>query len=98
MMLLANTLFFLSLSLFSHSVKSTLCTSMDSGSPWTMGHQDPLSMGFSGQEYLSGFPFPPLEDLPNLGIETMSPALEGGFFTTEPVWKHLSYLMPNCPH
>ena len=55
-------------------------------------------MGFSGQEYLSGFLFPPLEDLPNLGMETMSPALEGGFFTTEPVWKHPSYLMPNCPH
>ena len=73
MMLLAYTLFFLTLSLFSHSVELTLCNSMDFGSPWTVGHQDPLSMGFSRQEYLSRFPFPPLEDLPNLGIKTMSP-------------------------
>ena len=98
MMLLAYALFFLALSLFSHSVKSTVCNSMDFGSPWTVGHQDPLSMGFSRQEYLSGFSFLSLEDLPNLRIETMSPALEGGLFTAEPVWKLLSYLMPNCPH
>ena len=26
--------------------------------PWTVAHQAPLSMGFSGQEYWSGFPFP----------------------------------------
>ena len=44
--------------------------------PWTVGHQAPLSMGFSRQEYWSGLPFPPLGDLPNLGIEFMSPALK----------------------
>ena len=26
--------------------------------PWTIAHQDPLSMGFSRQEYWSGLPFP----------------------------------------
>ena len=46
----------------------------------------PLSMGFSRQEYCSGFPFPPQGDLPDPGIEPtslVSPALAGGFFTTE---------------
>ena len=31
---------------------------------WTVAHQSPLSMGFSRQEYWSGWPFPPLGDLP----------------------------------
>ena len=35
-----------------------------------------LSMGFSRQEYWSGLPCPPPEDLPNLGIEPGSPALQ----------------------
>ena len=26
--------------------------------PWTVAYQDPLSMGFSSQEYWSGLPFP----------------------------------------
>ena len=42
-------------------------------------------MGFSRQEYWSGLPFPPPEDLPNPGIEPLSLtslALAGGFFTT----------------
>ena len=41
-------------------------------------------MGFSGQVYWSGLPFPSPGDRPNPGIEPMSPALAGGFFTTEP--------------
>ena len=45
--------------------------------PWTVAHQAPLSMGFSGQEYWSGLPFPPPRDLPNPGIEPQSPALAG---------------------
>ena len=56
--------------------------------PWTVAHQAPLSMGFSKKEYWSGLPFPPPEDLPNPGIKPMSPALAGGFFTTEPLGKH----------
>ena len=43
--------------------------------PWTVACQAPLSMGFPRQEYWSGLPFPPPGDLPNLGIELMSPAL-----------------------
>ena len=39
-------------------------------------------MGFSRQEYWSGLPFPPPEDLPDPGIEPASPALAGKFFTT----------------
>ena len=37
--------------------------------------QAPLSMGFSRQEYWSGFPFSSPEDLPDSGIEPWSPAL-----------------------
>ena len=33
-------------------------------------------MGFPRQEYWSGLPFPPPEDLPDPGIEPMSPALQ----------------------
>ena len=54
---------------------------------WTVACQGPLSMGFPGQEYWSGFPFPSPGDLPDPGIQPMplkSPALVGGFFTTIP--------------
>ena len=54
---------------------------------WAVAHQAPLSMGFSRQEYWSGLPFPPSEDLPDPGIEPMSlvsPALACRFFTTLP--------------
>ena len=47
-------------------------------------------MGFPRQEYWSGLPFPPPEDLPNPGIKPMSPvapALVGKFFITEPTGK-----------
>ena len=53
---------------------------------WTEAHQAPLSVGFPRQEYWSGSPCPPPEDLPSPGIEPTcltSPALAGGFFTTE---------------
>ena len=41
--------------------------------PWTVDHQAPLSMGFFRQEYWSEFPFPSPGDLPNPGIEPVSP-------------------------
>ena len=41
-------------------------------------------MGFSREEYWSGLLSPSPEDLPDPGIKPMSPALAGGFFTTEP--------------
>ena len=40
---------------------------------WTIAHQAPLSMGFSRQEYWSGLPWSPPGDLPDAGIELMSP-------------------------
>ena len=43
--------------------------------PWTVACQGPLSMGFSRQEYWSGLLFPSPEDIPDLGIKPMSPAL-----------------------
>ena len=58
--------------------------------PWTVVHQAPLSTGFPGQEYWSGLPFPPPEDLPDSRIEQVSPAapaLAGGFFTSVPPGK-----------
>ena len=57
--------------------------------PWTIVRQAPLSMGFSRQQYWSGLPCPSLADLPDPGIELTSPALTGGFFTTEPPRKTL---------
>ena len=53
-----------------HSVMS------DSATPWTAVHQAPLPMRFPRQEYWSGLPFPPPGDLPYLGMETVSPALQ----------------------
>ena len=58
--------------------------------PWTIAFQTPLSRGFSRQEYWSGLPFSPPGNLPNPGIKPMSPALAGGFFTTEPPGKPVS--------
>ena len=34
--------------------------------PWTVVHQDPLSMGFPRQEYWSGLPFPSPRDFPDV--------------------------------
>ena len=55
--------------------------------PWTVAYQASLSMGFSRQEYWSGLPFPSPGDLPNLGIEPRSPALEEDTLTSEPPGK-----------
>ena len=46
--------------------------------PWTVACQTPLSGGFSRQEYWSGLSFPSPGDLPDPGIELMTPALQGG--------------------
>ena len=58
------------------------------GDPMDVAHQALLSAGFSRQEYWSGLPFPPPQDLPDPGIELtslVSLALAGEFFTTVPV-------------
>ena len=52
-----------------------------------VSHQAPLSMGFSRQEYWSGFSLPSLGDLSDPGIKPVSPASTGGSFTTEPMGK-----------
>ena len=51
--------------------------------PWTAAHQAPLSAGLPRQEDWSELPFPSPGDLPNSGIELVSPALAGAFFTAE---------------
>ena len=60
-----------------------------SATQWTVARQAPLSMGFSGQEYWSGVPFPSPGDLPNPGIEPRSPALQADALSSEPPGKPL---------
>ena len=58
--------------------------------PWTIACQASLSMGFSRQEYWNGLPFPSPRDFPDPRIKpasSVSPALAGEFFTTEPPGK-----------
>ena len=52
--------------------------------PWTITRQDPLSMGFSRQEYWSRLPFPSPGDLPDPGIKPGSPALQANSLPSEP--------------
>ena len=59
----------------------TLCDSMD------CSHPGSSVCGISQQEYWHGLLFPSPRDLPDPGIEPMSPALAGRFFTTEPPGK-----------
>ena len=55
--------------------------------PWTVAYQASPSMGFSRQEHWSGLPFPSPGDLPDPGIEPVSPALEADALTSEPPGK-----------
>ena len=59
----------------------------DSATPWTVARQASLFMRFPRQEYWSGLPFLSPGDLSDAGIKPPSPALAGGFFTTEPPGK-----------
>ena len=65
----------------------TLCDPVDYSLP------GPLSMGFPKQECWSGLPLPSPGDLPDPGIESMSPVLAGRFFTTKPPGKLQMYQM-----
>ena len=59
--------------------------------PWTVAHQAPLSMEFSGQEYWSGFP----RNLHDPGIKPTScasPALAGAFFSIDTHYMKQSWL------
>ena len=51
--------------------------------PWCVACQAPPSMGFSRQEYWSGWPFPPPGNLPNPGIEPGSLALQADSLPSE---------------
>ena len=60
----------------------TLCDPMDYSPPGSSVH------GISQAEYWSGLPLPSPVDFPDPGIKPgspMAPALQGGFFTTEPL-------------
>ena len=67
-------------------VKSLSCVRLFA-TPWTVAYQAPPSMGFSRQEYWSGWPFPFSGDLPDPGIEPRSPALLADALTSEPPGK-----------
>ena len=60
----------------------TLCDAMDTFAP-----QAPLSMEFPRQEYWSGLLFTSPGDLPDLGIEPGSPALQEDSLASEPPGK-----------
>ena len=55
--------------------------------PWTVACQAPLYMEFSRQEYWSEVSFPNSGDLPNQGIEPVSPALQVDSLPSEPPTK-----------
>ena len=57
---------------------------------WTVDLQAPLSMGFSRHKYSSGLPFPPPGDVPDSGVEPVSPTLQVDSLTIEPSVKPLS--------
>ena len=63
--------------------------------PWTVAHQDPLSLGFSRQKYWTGLPCPPPGDPPNPGIEPApnhafcAPTLQADCLPAEPLGKPL---------
>ena len=64
--------------------------------PWTIAHQAPLSMGYHNKNTGVGCHFLLQGDLSDPGIEPMSPAspaLAGGFFTTEPHGKPFSWIL-----
>ena len=63
-----------------HNVQ-LFCIVMDCSPPGFSVH------GIPSQEYWNGLPFPSPGDLSNPGIKLVSPALAGGFFTTEPPGK-----------
>ena len=63
--------------------------------PWTVTLQTSLSMAVSRQEYSSGLPCPLPGDLvspglPDLGIESGSPALQAGSLSSEPPGNRLA--------
>ena len=67
--------------------------------PWTVACQASLSMEFSRQEYWGGLPCPSPGDLPDPGIEPMSPSLQSDSLPTEPLSQDTkSSLLCSNPH
>ena len=64
---------------------------------WTTALRAPLSMGFSRQEYWGGLPCPPPGDLPDPGIQPITPALAGGFqhHLGSPLYRYLIGFLVN---
>ena len=65
---------------------------------WTVARQAPLSIESSRQEYCSGLPCPPLEDVPDPGIKPTSPALQADSLSSEPPGKPMdsNISIPKC--
>ena len=74
-------------------VKSESEVTQSLATPWTAAYQALPSMGFSRQEYWSGLPFPSPGDLPNPGIEPMSPTLQADFLPAEPQGSYNSHFL-----
>ena len=72
------------------SIRPTLCHPME------VVCQAPLSVEFSRQEYWSGLLSPTPGNLPDPRIKPLSPSLAGGFFTTEPPGKPLTWSSLFC--
>ena len=64
--------------------------------PWTAAHQAPLSMEFFRQEYQSVLPFPSPVDLPDPGIEPMSPAMQADSLLSKPPGKAYRRIVLSC--
>ena len=62
--------------------------------PWTVAHQTCLSMGFSRQEYWSGFTIATPGDLLDPGTEIVSPAWQVHFFFFFLLLSHLGSPRP----
>ena len=68
--------------------------------PRTVAYQAPSSIDVSRQEYWSGLPFPSPGDLPDPGVEPMSPALQADALPSEspgkPYTTKIKYETFNC--
>ena len=79
-------------------VKSLSCVQLFA-TPWTVAYQTSPFLGFSRQEYWNGLPFPSPGDLPNPGIDPVSPVLQADALPSEPPGKSRMLKLPcNCTH
>ena len=90
---------------YKYCVKSeseSVSCSVVADSLWPHGLKAPLSMDFSGQKSWSGWSFPFPGNLPDLGIEPRSPALQADSLSSEPsekpnrVFRVCYIVIPKC--